>query len=251
MAVIVAIAILLLLYLLTIRNNKKEQKLINSKKEIKSKYDKEVENLLYENAEESYFIYSKQYEDTLNIIKTSTVIRTVLSRLKFLNYLLDYIEDTARKSPEYNYLPLIDSIKNTIADKREYLNLTILRMVSKADVETVGLTPAKKRNKYKTIYRQCENVKNQLSEENIKTYTDLILQRLDIDLLSLPEHALLLTRLNCSRKDDAIPPEYYSGEYPTFTAAVSALIKDGYLTITDDKSRYILTDSGLKQTGWL
>lgn len=250
MVVVLVISIISLLYL-TVKLDKKLREKIKSKEITQRKFAEEIEKINYSSAEKSFIVHESQYEYNLNIIKTSTDISIVLSKFEYLKSFLSYIQMTAREYPNYDYSPLLIRIKGTLADKEEYINLTILRMVSQADIETVGLTTARKRGKYKTIYRHCENVKNRLSEANIKTYTDLVMQRLDIDLLSLPEYALLLTRLNCSRKDDAIPAEYYSDEYPTFTAAVSAMIKAGYLTITDDKSRYILTDSGLKQTGWL
>ena len=49
----------------------------------------------------------------------------------------------------------------------------------------------------------------------------------------------------------SIPAEYYNDEFPTSSAAVKAMIESGYLTTTEDGTRYILTESGLKQTGWL
>lgn len=252
--VIILIIILIIVLIVIVYKRKKHPKQKAKPKfkvEINDSFDKDNKQLLTEIAQKSYDIRKKQYEETFEIITSSMNLKTILSRFNYLNSLLKYLENDAKEYPEFDYFDLIYKVRDLLTDKEQYIDMAITRLISKADIDTVGLTHARRRNKYMSVYRQCENVKDRLSEINIKAYTTITQQRLNIDTLSLPDHSALLTRLNCSGKNMSIPAEYYDDEFPTSSAAVKAMIELGYLTTTEDGARYILTESGLKQTGWL
>lgn len=195
-------------------------------------------------------IREKQFEETMEAIEDSTRITSVLSKFKYLKSLLEYVNDDIERYPCKELRDIKDRISDALENEDEYVHTAILRIYSKADVDCQGLTNAQKRTKYLSVYRQFDKVKNRFHEENISLYTSLALYRLEVDTTALPAYSELLSRLNFSSSSRAIPSEYYDFAYDTFRQSVQDMIKLGFLEFSEDGKAFILTEKGLKQTGW-
>lgn len=186
----------------------------------------------------------------MQTIEDSTRISSVLSKFKYLKSLLGYVDEDMERYPCKELRKVRDEISYAIECEDEYIHATILRIYSKADADCQGLSNAQKRTKYLSVYRQLDKAKNQFHEENIKLYTNLALQKLGVDTTSLPTYSELLSRLNLSSCSRAIPSEYYDFAYDTFRESVQDMIKLDFLEFSEDGQTFVLTEKGLKRTGW-
>lgn len=191
--------------------------------------------------------YTNQLNESLTLINETNNIATLFSRLSFL----DKLRHNVISYGEGDLSDVIDNINGHIALKEEYVNLFILRQLSAIDASTETSIPAAIKRKYKNLYQRFDPYKGKMSETNISLYTKMCQQRLDIDHLSLPQYSALLTRLNNAPLNAVIPEEYFEGMFIRSSEAVQFLKQKGLLTVSDDNTKYALTELGKKETGWL
>lgn len=200
-------------------------------------------------AASTYDHYAKQLQESLKIINETNNISTLFSRLDFLEKLHFYI--TEYGSDEEDLSDLAEEVDEYIDLREEYVNMYLIRQFTAVDDDTTNVTPATSRRRYKKLYERFEPYKSKMSENNIRTYTTLCQQRLEVDIPALPQYSELLTRLNNSELSEAIGEEYYSGFFASSAEAIGFLKKKGYLTVSDDNTKYALTELGKTEAGWL
>ncbi len=197
-----------------------------------------------QNARESY---RRQLNESIKLIKETNNISTLFSRLRFLKQL------------RYNVVTYggagLDDVEAEIVAhitlQEEYIDLFILRQYAAANDAAATSSEAVRKRKIKTVYNRIDAYKNKMSENNIKSNTDMAMQGIGVNQAELPQYSQLLVRLNNNNVGKQIPSEYYDEEFGSFGDAVSEMQAQGFLRLSEDGKKYILTMSGYNQVGWL